>query len=275
MQGLKTKKSSGRRSLAAKHEALYEVGSGFNWDVSASFLQSLHDEVPGAVDDAMLSASELRRDTDGTVLLEALQSQVSAELGVDASLVNIHGIATRAVKGTTRLQATTLYDVSTLAPALEEQEADGSARTVEVGGSAAEAESEDAVYTRPSREELSQMSEAQLRAVKDFAIVKPGYGEVVFGVAGHRYSDVRGIDLERVLRWSGQAGEITNIALFAKDGSDKPAPGVGLNKPASVEVYFNKDWDEFRVAKRLSTMGAKLLSLSHEAKALKFEVAHF
>jgi len=261
VQGIQTK-GTGRRLRAT--EALYEIASSFNWDVSASYFDTLHDDVPGAMDDSILSAAEMSLDQDGNALLQALQSQIAAEIGVDAALIGVHGVMAKP-GAARRLQATTIFDVSTL----EHKPIHFKART-----------STSEVYTRPSMDEIAKMTKEERASIANLVIGKEGYGEIAFDVDGYHVSDVSGLDLNKILRWSGKPNQITNIALFSsgEDGdpaSRKPAVGVGLNKPASLSVYFDKDWNEEKLATKLARMGAKLLSLDRASKTLKFQVNGF
>ena len=70
------------------------LGSKLKVNLDKRYVQSLTSSISGANDDGVLSSDELLQDPNGAALLKALQAQIAAELGIAASLVNVHGLET-------------------------------------------------------------------------------------------------------------------------------------------------------------------------------------
>lgn len=131
------------------------------------------------------------------------------------------------------------------------------------------------VYTKPlSLDAMQGLSSIEKAKVGNFTIGVKGYGEISFDVDGYDTTDVRSLDLRDALSWSGKRGSRTNLGLY-KDVV-KPALGVALNKPATLTVYFDKDWS---LSKIKSTVQRKIkgefVSFDEVTKELKFRINHF
>lgn len=134
--------------------------------------------------------------------------------------------------------------------------------------------------TSPSIEELASMSEADLAAVENFAVRRPGIGEVAWEGA----VDVRGVDLDQVV-----SIEIKDVSVYNKEEQQgtKPLVGTKLNRPAVItyeEVYPRDDpqaskeeMDKFasRLEKRCEKMGAEFVDYARSTGTWKIRASHF
>merc|ERR1719433_26606 len=75
--------------------------------------------------------------------------------------------------------------------------------------------------------DLSTLNAEQLRCVQELTISRPAVGKVSF----HGETDCTDLDFERLVRL-----EIGEVLVYPEPGM-KPAPGVGLNKAATVTMY--------------------------------------
>lgn len=135
-------------------------------------------------------------------------------------------------------------------------------------------------FTSPPIEELSKMSEAELAAVENFTVSRPGYGEVSWEGA----VDVRGVDIDRVV-----SIESKDVAVYFReeDEGTKPAVGHKLNRPAMItyeEVFPRSDptapkveMDKFaeRLQKVTNKMGATFVDYERQTGTWKIRVQHF
>ncbi|XP_026194113.1 nucleoporin NUP145 [Cyclospora cayetanensis] len=148
----------------------------------------------------------------------------------------------------------------------------------------------------PSIASLQQMSEEELRRVRDFHIRRPGFGSILF--PGH--TDLRGINLDLVVHIG-----YLEVSVYADAA---PPVGVGLNKTAQVTLCnckpkrVSKEAGGFdmaaagndgaeaeeeaaaaarneqfveKVKKYTEKMGATFLSLDTHTWEWRFEVEHF
>ena len=133
---------------------------------------------------------------------------------------------------------------------------------------------------KPSAEELSQMSAADLAAVPNFVIERIGYGSVAWDGA----VDVRGIDLDSVVSIEKKAVEVYHQE---EESGNKPPVGTKLNRPAIItlhEVYPKSGSDateaekikfEKKIEKNTSAMGASLVLYDVDFGIWKLHVEHF
>jgi nuclear pore complex protein Nup98-Nup96 len=138
----------------------------------------------------------------------------------------------------------------------------------------------DGYETRPSIADLSKMSEAELAAVPNFVIARPGYGEV----AWEGTVDVRDADLDRIISINPKDVAVYQIE---EDEGTKPPVGTRLNRPAVITFFevFPKDnakatsteLEKFasRLEKQCSKMGAVFLAYERANGTWKIRVAHF
>eukprot|EP00977_Amphora_coffeiformis_P007068 scaffold1536_cov166-Amphora_coffeaeformis.AAC.2 len=134
--------------------------------------------------------------------------------------------------------------------------------------------------TSPSIEELGKKSEADLAAVENFVVRRPGFGEV----AWEGSVDVRGVDLDRVV--SIQKKDVS-VYSEEEDEGTKPRVGTKLNRPAVItyeEVYPGDDaqaskatMDKFvvKLQKRCEKMGADHVGYERSTGTWKIRVSHF
>ena len=88
-------------------------------------------------------------------------------------------------------------------------------------------------------------------------------------------TDVRGMDLRHEIRFFGARGNATGVTLYP-DEATKPTPGTALNKPATVSVYFSREWDESRIASLVESQdGVRFVAFDNATKLLTFRVRHF
>ena len=93
------------------------------------------------------------------------------------------------------------------------------------------------VGCEPTLAAIRRMSPGARKAVKDFKLLRPGYGTVCFNIAGHEHTDVNGIDLTNGgLVWAGTSGTCTSVELFPEQPERKsPVGQVGrLPSPRPV-----------------------------------------
>eukprot|EP01048_Picozoa_sp_COSAG05_P003117 COSAG05_NODE_139_length_16772_cov_35.582559_4_plen_335_part_00 len=93
------------------------------------------------------------------------------------------------------------------------------------------------VGCEPTLAAIRRMSPGARKAVKDFKLLRPGYGTVCFNIAGHEHTDVNGIDLTNGgLVWAGISGTCTSVELFPEQPERKsPVGQVGrLPSPRPV-----------------------------------------
>lgn len=133
---------------------------------------------------------------------------------------------------------------------------------------------------KPSAEELSQMSAADLAAVSNFVIERIGYGSVAWDGA----VDIRGIDLDSVVSIEKKAVEVYHQE---EESGNKPPVGTKLNRPAIItlhEVYpksgsnateAEKIKFEKKIEKNTSAMGASLVLYDVDFGIWKLHVEHF
>jgi len=126
------------------------------------------------------------------------------------------------------------------------------------------------VYTEPA----DLRSSAQ-DSVIDLVIGKEGYGQIKFDVAGFNVTDTSGIDLSEDLLFTGEEGKMTSVTLYPTQET-KPEQGTKLNKPATITVYFDKDWEESRVQELVEGQDdVEYVSFNRATKELTFRVQHF
>lgn len=82
------------------------------------------------------------------------------------------------------------------------------------------------LYTRPGLDELAAMSTMELQHITNFAVGRPGIGEVEW--IGE--TDVTDLDLDRVIDLKPR-----EVALYPNQ-ADCPPVGTKLNKPARVRL---------------------------------------
>jgi len=129
------------------------------------------------------------------------------------------------------------------------------------------------VYTRPAN--LHLLSDAHKATMKDFTVGKVGFGEISFDVEQFSVSDLRELDLRNALRFSGTANHITNVELYPHTET-KPEVGTELNKPATITVFFDKQWSDFRIREVTEQRdGVTFVAYDRATKMLKFQVSHF
>lgn len=135
-------------------------------------------------------------------------------------------------------------------------------------------------YVSPSLDALKKMSEADLAAVSNFVVSRPGYGSVAWEGA----VDVRGVDLDIVV-----GIEDKEVAVYDEyeeiTGCTKPPVGSKLNRPAyiTLEHVFPTLGNteeaiakfERKIAKQTAKMGADLLSYDSSSGLWKFRAHHF
>jgi hypothetical protein len=71
---------------------LSTLGTSSQIELSTDYVNSLTDNMAGAMDDGVLTPEELQSDPEGQALLAALQQQIADETGVDPSQVQIQGL---------------------------------------------------------------------------------------------------------------------------------------------------------------------------------------
>lgn len=135
----------------------------------------------------------------------------------------------------------------------------------------------------PSIEQMSTMSEADLAAVSNFSVKRPGYGSVEWDGA----VDVRAIDLNSVVRIRER-----EVIVYEEEEANGTKPSVGskLNRPAVVTLHqiFPKDADggkeasieakaKFtrKIEKTTNKMGADFISYDPLEGVWKFRTHHF
>lgn len=132
----------------------------------------------------------------------------------------------------------------------------------------------------PSISDLEAMSEADLAAVDDFKVERPGFGSVAWDGA----VDVRGVDLDAVV-----VIEKKNVSVYdnAELNGGKPKQGSKLNRSAVITLYdiFPKDGQSSsneaknkmtrKIEKATTKMGAELLLYDVENGIWQFRVGHF
>lgn len=132
----------------------------------------------------------------------------------------------------------------------------------------------------PPISELETMSEADLAAVADFKVERPGYGSVAWDGS----VDVRGVDLDSVV-----VIETKNVSVYddAELNGDKPRQGSKLNRPAVITMFgiYPKGGAESsveakeklkkKIEKSTKKMGADLLSFDADGGVWTFRVGHF
>ena len=72
---------------------LSTLGTSSQIELSTDYVNSLTDNMAGAMDDGVLTPEELQSDPEGQALLAALQQQIADETGVDPSQVQIQGLS--------------------------------------------------------------------------------------------------------------------------------------------------------------------------------------
>jgi len=132
------------------------------------------------------------------------------------------------------------------------------------------------VYTKPySVSELQSLTPEQKSAVGNFTIGKAGYGEISYNVAGSDVTDVRSLDLRQAFTWSGKKHRTTNLGMY-KDIEPKPDVGTKLNKPATLKVYFNKDWTYTRIVNTFERrINGEFVDFDRDTKLLSFRISSF
>ena len=132
----------------------------------------------------------------------------------------------------------------------------------------------------PPISDLEVMSEADLAAVYDFKVERPGYGSVAWDGA----VDVRDIDLDSVV-----IIEKKNVSVYddAELSGEKPKQGAKLNRPAVITMHdiFPKDGPSSsteakeklkrKIEKTTTKMEAELLSFDADNGIWQFRVGHF
>eukprot|EP00804_Cyclotella_cryptica_P021975 CCRYP_000914-RB/>CCRYP_000914-RB protein AED:0.16 eAED:0.16 QI:283/0.93/0.94/1/0.87/0.82/17/2644/1620 len=132
----------------------------------------------------------------------------------------------------------------------------------------------------PPLQDLEVMSEADLAAVSDFKVERPGYGSVEWDGA----VDVRGVDLDSTV-----VIESKNVSVYddAELNGNKPKQGSKLNRPAVITMYgvFPKSGAESsseakdklakKIEKSTKKMGAELISFNADTGIWMFRVGHF
>ena len=130
-----------------------------------------------------------------------------------------------------------------------------------------------AMFTRPSIEALSLMTEGELARVEHFVIGHFGRGSVTWpGVV-----DVRFLDIDSTVSF-----EERSVAVYPID-EEKPAIGMGLNKPAVVELrVVPKNLEkaksvehEYVQKMRAVTAGMGAEFISYDLEYWRFKVPHF
>ena len=132
---------------------------------------------------------------------------------------------------------------------------------------------------RPSLVSMRQMSAEDLAAVRDFTIIRRGFGSVSFNVPGHELTDVRGLDLKKgdgALVWEGEAGSCTAVHLFPDSAAHhKPPVGHGINKAATITLAFRPGLDPLKLRMALAQQpGVSFQSYDIETGAVTFVVDH-
>jgi Nuclear protein 96/Nucleoporin autopeptidase/Nucleoporin FG repeat region len=134
--------------------------------------------------------------------------------------------------------------------------------------------------TFPPLDALAAMSDADLAAVPNFAVIRPNYGAVQWEGA----VDVRGTNLDRVVVI--EAKDVSVYNHEEREGT-KPAVGTKLNRPATLTYYqvFPKDNPAASVAekekfaakleKSARRMDADFVSYDMENGDWKIRVHHF
>ncbi|XP_059303513.1 nuclear pore complex protein NUP96 [Lycium ferocissimum] len=134
-------------------------------------------------------------------------------------------------------------------------------------------------FTEPCLSELAireLMSPRYCSKVVNFTVGRFGYGFVKF--SGE--TDVRGLDLDRIVKFR------RHEVIVYEDENDKPAVGVGLNKPAEVTLLLkiqsskHDDVDSSRemvekLRLRTERQGARFISFDPSNGEWKFVVQHF
>jgi hypothetical protein len=179
------------------------VGASFALDASNAYVQSLADEID---DDGVIDIDELMADPEGQALAEALVAQLSQQLGVDASMVQIQEIVLPQTQTGRRLrESNDRADVVAVPPTLYRE----------------------GYYTVPPMAELAKMPTARLTRLAGFRVGRVGFGEVRWIGA----VDVSGLDLDRIVFIEHGDATVYSDHDWAVA---KPATGSGLNKPAVV-----------------------------------------
>ncbi|KAK1928860.1 Nuclear pore complex protein NUP98A [Phytophthora citrophthora] len=130
--------------------------------------------------------------------------------------------------------------------------------------------------TEPSMNELQQLSDDELSCVENFVISRRDCGKIAFVGA----TDVRGLQLDELVNFSD--GEI----VVYPDDNEKPAVGIGLNKPAIVDLCGisaeeNESHENFLKRLELHTQKLGAIFLGYEdsktgtSGVWKFRVEHF
>jgi len=132
------------------------------------------------------------------------------------------------------------------------------------------------VYTKPySVSELQSLTPERLASVGNFTIGKSGFGEVAYDIEGSDVTDVRSLDLRQVFTWSGKKYRTTNLGMY-RNVDPKPSVGTELNKPATLKVYFNKDWTYTRIVNTVERrIKGEFVEYNREDKLLTFRIPSF
>ncbi len=138
----------------------------------------------------------------------------------------------------------------------------------------------DGYVVTPPLSQLSQMTEAELATVSNFAVERVGVGSVAWDGA----VDVRGIDLDSIL-----SIEMKDVAVYQKqeETGTKPPEGTKLNRPAVItfhDVYpkggpesseeMKKKFDQ-KLQKHAKGMGAEFIMYDGDNGIWMFRVPHF
>ena len=119
-------------------------------------------------------------------------------------------------------------------------------------------------YTLPSMNELGQMSDEELRQVKDFTIGRKGHGKIEFS----GLTDVRGLDLDSIVLICESKPGV--IQVYPEDYGKVPKVGQGLNKQAIITLDQIKidnlphDQVEKKLKRACRKMSAKFISYCGE-----------
>lgn len=140
-------------------------------------------------------------------------------------------------------------------------------------------------YSIPDMATLQAMTEAEKSCVSDLVIGRTGFGEIQWRDQpnGGDLGQGTGVDLsgkfvlmDDMVRWEGKAGRCTGVELWPdRDDNQKPAIGVGLNKPAVVTLQFRKHFERSQMARDVQAGGMSFVDYEPQTGRLQFAVDHF
>ncbi|KAF1744399.1 hypothetical protein MXB_1260, partial [Myxobolus squamalis] len=141
----------------------------------------------------------------------------------------------------------------------------------------------DSYYSRPSVEELNDLTKDNHCYVKDFIVGRYNFGNILF----HGETDIFQINIDKIVFI-----ERFEVEVYKDDDSNKPPVGFGLNKPATItllDVFPQSpdgsfirtlNYDSLRdfevyLKNKTDDLNAEFLSYFPETGSFSFKVQHF